>query len=675
MGKLRSMCLHQLMPKYFWKRWMTHALGVRKRYYVVSKEVWWAYENEFKNFLNRYILKPICEALSGSYRSCFSKRSFLGSSPATTSGKNSADAVQVVRRDRPNLKLQESCWQVGREFKGYFFNDSDVYKWIEAAAFSLAGKKDKELEDLVQELIDLIVAAQDEDGYLDTYFTFERKEKRWKNLREMHEMYCAGHFIQAAIAIHRATGDRKALDAACRLADHIASIFGPGKRPATSGHPEIEMALIELYRTTRKFDYLELAKSLLDNRGRGIVGGSQNLIDHVPFRQLKEIVGHAVRSLYLNCGAADIYMETGDNELLDALLKLWHNFTERRMYVTGGAGSRYDGEAFGVDYELPNVMAYAETCAAIASIMWNWRMFLITGEGRFFDVLELSLYNGALSGISLDGERYFYVNPLADRGEHRRQSWFECACCPPNVARLIASIPGYCYSLSKEGIWINLYIESEARIEFEGKTVILQQRTRYPWDDKVELLLDPGEERTFSIFLRIPSWCVGASIKVNGDPVSVESKPGNYLILRRTWKVGDRVFLHLPMPVEKLVSNPNVYENLGRIAIRRGPIIYCVEQAENRGYDVWDLVIPVDSEIGAEWQQSLLNGVVVLRGEAMAFDSDRSRSSLYYPDNEGGSRSIEFVAIPYYAWANCQAGPMLVWIRCQRDFIRQKSKE
>ena len=551
------------------------------------------------------------------------------------------------------------------DFQGYFFNDSDVYKWVEAAAFSIAGMRNEGLLSLVKHVVDVIVAAQEDDGYLDTYFTFDRKKERWTNLRDMHELYCAGHFMQAAIALYRATGESKALNAACRLADHILNIFGQGRREGTPGHPEVEMALVELYRTTGKREYLELAKSFLDNRGKGIVGGSQNLIDHLPFRKLTEITGHAVRSLYLNCGAADIYMETGELELLRTLETIWRNFTERRMYLTGGAGARYDGEAFGADYELPNRMAYAETCAAIASAMWNWRMFLITGEGRFFDIVELALYNGALSGISLDGESYFYVNPLADRGEHRRQKWFECACCPPNIARLIASLPGLCYSLSEEGVWVNIYAKSVANIELGGKPLVIEQRTEYPWNGEVELVLDPEEEREFPIFLRIPGWCRGASVRVDGGVESTEACPGSYLRLHRPWNVGDRIYLKLPMPVEKLESNPNVEGNLGRVALRRGPIVYCVEQVDNPGFDAWDLVITSSSEIEAIWQGSLLNGIVVLKGDAVVSDSDWSSGMLYKPSSKPSPRQVEFMAIPYYAWANRQKGPMLVWLRYQ----------
>ncbi|HID08577.1 MAG TPA: glycoside hydrolase family 127 protein, partial [Armatimonadetes bacterium] len=325
--------------------------------------------------------------------------------------------------------FRRASGKVSGDFRGIYFNDSDVYKWLEAVAFAIACEPNERLSKLADAVISEIIPAQDDDGYLNTYFTFERKRERWTDLHRMHELYCAGHLIQAAIAHHRATMDESLLNVAMRFADHIVSIFGPGKRDGTPGHPEIEMALVELYRETGNRNYLELAKFFLDRRGHGIIGGSAQLIDHQPFRELSEIVGHAVRSCYLNAGATDIVLETGERSLHNALERLWHNMTERKMYITGGIGARYLGEAFGNDYELPNERAYAETCAAIANVMWNWRMLLLTGDGRFADVMELALYNGVLSGISLDGKAYFYVNPLADRGAHRRQPWFPCACC------------------------------------------------------------------------------------------------------------------------------------------------------------------------------------------------------------------------------------------------------
>ena len=551
-------------------------------------------------------------------------------------------------------------------FKGLFFNDSDVYKWVEAVAFSLASVPDEKLKGLVGPLIDDISAAQDEDGYLNTYFTFERKKERWTNLREKHELYCAGHLMQAAIAMHRATGDDRLLNVAVRFADHISSVFGPGKREGTCGHPEIEMALVELYRTTGNRIYLDLSEFFMDSRGKGILGGSPYLIDHKPFRELSEMVGHAVRMLYLNCGAADLYMETGERDLWETLERLWHNMNERKMYVTGAAGSRYDGEAFGADYELPNERAYAETCASIANIMWNWRMFLISSEARFLDILELALYNGMLSGFSLDGEHYFYVNPLADRGNHRRQEYFECACCPPNVARMLASLPGYFYAISDEGIWVNLYGKNIANLDVKGVSVALDQRTDYPWDGVIDLIVQPKKEMTFSMFLRIPRWCNSARITVNDEEIAEEVRQGEFFRLNRAWRSGDRIRLSLSMPVELVMSHPRVFEDTGRAVLKRGPIVYCLEQVDNLGHDVWDLVLPADDlRLKVEWIAELLNGVFVIRGEALAVDSDWSEVSLYRSTEEMPAKqsAVPLIAIPYYAWANRNPGPMTVWVR------------
>ena len=551
------------------------------------------------------------------------------------------------------------------DFQGRFFNDSDVYKWIEAVAFYLAYSYDEKLSSLVTHVIDDIVSAQDEDGYLNSYFTLERKKDRWTNLKDMHELYCAGHLMQAGIALYRATGERQLLDAACKFADHISSIFGVGKRPGTSGHPEIEMALVELYRTTEKRDYLDLAQFFLDQRGKGLVGGDLYHIDHKPFRKLTEIVGHAVRSLYLNCGATDIYLETGEKQLLNTLLRLWCSMTERKMYVTGGVGARYIGEAFGDDYELPNYRAYAETCAVIANVMWNWRMLLATGDAKFADVMELALYNGVLSGISLDGKNYFYVNPLADRGKHRRQRWFRCACCPPNIARTLAYLPGYLYSISDEGIWIHLYVQSRAFVNVEGKTVTIKQRTKYPWSGEVEISLQPENEVSFSLYLRIPGWCRKAKIYVNNQKLETGIRPGGYIEIHRVWKPGDYVKLFLSMPIERLMSHPNVLENTDKVALKRGPIVYCIEQVDNPDFDVWNIVLPLDSPLKAEWAPKLLNGVTVIQGEAFAIETESFRNRLYQAaaDVSFKTRKIRFKAIPYYAWANRKPGSMIVWMR------------
>jgi DUF1680 family protein len=554
----------------------------------------------------------------------------------------------------------------GREkggFQGLVFNDSDVYKWVEAAGFLLASRFDEKLHSLVEKVVDDICAAQDEDGYLNTFFTFENKAKRWSNLARDHELYCAGHLIQAAIALHRATGDQKLFNAAVRFANHILRVFGPDGKPGAPGHPEIEMAMVELYRETGDPAYLSMARKFIDNRGRGIAGGDVNRIDHKPFKELEEIVGHAVRSLYLNSGATDLYMETGDKEVWSVLERLWNNMVKCKMYVTGGVGSRYDGEAFGLNYELPSAQAYAETCASVANFMWNWRMFLASGEAKYVDVMELTLYNGVLAGISLDGEEYFYVNPLASRGNHRRRKWFECACCPPNVARLLAGLPGYFYSISEEGVWVNLYDQNEAHIRFKDDVVEIAQTTDYPWDGKVEILLGLKREQAFSINLRIPAWSNRTEVSLNGSRVNGDVKPGSYFRLDRTWSNGDRIRVNFQMEVRKISCNPLVYENTGRISLGRGPLVYCIEGVDNPGFDVWDLLIPEDAVLSVEWIPSLLDGVMVIRGEGYVADSDWIQDSLYRVFNPAGTRRTEFLAIPYYAWANRDPSPMITWVR------------
>ena len=560
-------------------------------------------------------------------------------------------------------------------FQGRYFNDTDVYKWLEAASWTLATHPDAQLESEIDEVIQIVAGAQRSDGYLDTYFEIERADERWTDTN-LHEMYCAGHLFQAAVAHHRATGKRSLLDVAVRLADHIDATFGPpglGKRTSTDGHPEVEMGLIELARTTGDVRYIELTRFLVDVRGHGYLGIAYDRYDrkyhqdHQPFREMNEIVGHAVRSVYLNAGVADLYAETGETALLDALHRLWVSMTTRKMYITGGVGSRWFGEAFGPDYELPNALAYTETCAAIGSIMWNWRMFLIEGEAKYADVIERTLYNAVLPGISLDGETYFYQNPLADEGEHRRQPWFTTACCPPNVARLLASLPGYFYGLKDDEIWVNLYAQSTATIHLtDGRTVKLRQSTRYPWEG--EIGIEVGGEGEFAIRLRIPEWCeTGATLTVNGTSVETPATPGSYVSVRRTWQTGDLVRLSLPMSVRRLHCHPRVTENAGHIALMRGPLVYCLEQVDHPGVDIHDIALPVNPPFRTDWESDLLGGVVTLTAEADTVRADgswdkRLYQSLQAKSEEQGQQPTSIKAIPYFAWANRKPGPMRVWI-------------
>ncbi len=567
--------------------------------------------------------------------------------------------------------FRRAAGKVDVPFQGRYYNDSDVYKWLEAVAWTLATGADPALAEMAGTVSAEIAGAQRPDGYLNTYFVRERAAERWTNLRDMHELYCAGHLIQAAIAHHRATGDDRLLRVACRLADHICDHFGPleeRERAGTSGHPEIEMALVELARETGEPRYREQALFFLDARGQGLIGGRAYHQDHEPFRELERMAGHAVRAVYLNAGATDLYAETGEADLRHVLDRLWRNMTARQMYVSGSIGSRYEGEAFGRDYELPNERAYAETCAAIGNVMWSWRLLALAGDARYADVLETALYNGVLPGLSLDGESYFYQNPLADDGTHRRQPWFGCACCPPNITRLLASLPGYFYSCSDAGLWVHLYAQGAAHIPLpDGRTVGLTQHTRYPWDG--EVVIEIEGKGTFSLWLRIPGWCEeGATLEINGQPFTGLLTPGSYAEVRRAWRPGDVVRLNLPMPVRRVACHPYVTENAGRVALTRGPLLYCVEQADNSGLDPRDIVLPADANFTAEFRPDLLGGVVVLRGQAKVVPPDNAwthhlyRTALPCSEREQG-QPVEATAIPYYAWANREPGPMQVWLR------------
>ena len=573
--------------------------------------------------------------------------------------------------------FRKASGKIQGRFEGIYFNDSDVYKWLEAAAWSLATHPDPEVTKMVNAAVTEIEDAQKPDGYLNTYFTFERADERWTDF-DLHEMYCAGHLFQAAVAHFRATGSSRLLTVATRFADHICDTFGPeeeGKRPAVDGHEEIELALVELFRATGDRRYLEQARFFVDARGHGLLGRPYGRHDpsysqdHQPFREQDEVVGHAVRALYFYSGAADLYAETGETALLDALRGLWDNMTGRRMYVGGGLGSRHEGEAFGGDFELPNGRAYTETCAAIASVMWNWRMLMIEGEARYADLIEHTLYNAVLPGISLDGGRYFYENPLEDDGTHRRQPWFGCACCPPNVARLLASLPGYFYGASNDAIWVHLYAEGDAEVHLlEDRTVRLIQRTSYPWEGDVEILVE--DEGEFALMLRIPSWCEGASVEVNGGAFVGPASPGSYAEVRRVWQPGDTVRLHLPMPVRRLEAHPYVAENAGRVALMRGPILYCVEGRDNPGVDPRDLVLPAEAPPSEELRPGLLGGVVVLSGGAEVSSPDGGWDGRLYRTVPPGldpkpTEPTELTAVPYYAWANREAGPMRVWLRAR----------
>ena len=560
------------------------------------------------------------------------------------------------------------------EFRGFVFMDSDLYKWLEAAATTLGTHPTPELQKMVDEATTLIEGALQSDGYLDTAFMFDKAAKRWTNLRDDHEMYCAGHFIQAAIAHVRATNSTRLLDVARRVADNICAVFGAGdgQKLGTGGHPEIEMALVELTRATGDARYLEQAEFQVAMRGRkpsvchkpgSPIDGDAYRQDHVPYKQLEEVIGHAVRMLYLAAGATDIVLENGDAELRRAINAQWDNFTTKRIYVSGGAGARYEGEAFGADYELPNARAYTETCAAIASAMWNLRLLSLRPDARTADLLEHTLYNAVLPGLSLDGKEYFYQNPLENDGTHRRSAWFGCACCPPNIARLLAQLPGYFLATDENDIWLNLYAQGRARVELgDGQTVAFAVETRYPWNGAIKIALESAGN--FGFQLRVPAWCQNAQIKINGESLQGAINAGSFVEVRRDWQVGDIIELELPMPVRRVYCHRSVAENAGRVALMRGPLLYCVEAVDVPATDLRALVLPADAALNAHFEPNLLGGVAVISGHAQVNAPDEN-SQLYRaaPPIHNLAGEVEFCAIPYYAWANREAGRMQVWIR------------
>jgi len=552
------------------------------------------------------------------------------------------------------------------DFTGWFFNDSDIYKWIEAASYSLPYNEDSEIRTRIESLIALIenVQKKGEGGYVNTYFTGERASEKWKDLESMHELYCAGHLIQAGIAHKRATGSESLFNICVSVADNILKTFPDDDSEVTTGHPELEMAMIELHRETGNRNYLEFAERLIDNRGKGYAGGDEYHIDHLSFRDLKELTGHAVRMLYLLTGAADVFLETGDETLLAVLERLWIDLTARKIYITGGVGSRYEGEAFGEAYELPSRRAYSETCAAIANVFWNWRMYMIAGDAKYLDVLEKSFYNSVLSGISLDGRRYFYVNPLEDIGNHNREEWFECACCPPNIARLLNSFGGYLYGTTLDEIRVNFYEASRASIPFRDGEVSIVQKTTYPHSEEIALVISTDLDTNLSILLRVPEWTDGDfELKIDGVKQKMRPEKG-FVRLEGNWKGKTEVALTLPMRIRMMTANPLLRENTDKVVIQRGPLIYCAEGTDNPSFDVRTLSVPSKRNFELSESDSLDGNPVVISGKGIAYDLDEWDRKLY---NSLGSvkskgKNVRFSLIPYYTWNNRGNSPMCVWL-------------
>ena len=595
--------------------------------------------------------------------------------------------------------LRLAAGGVTGQYRGdYPFMDSDVYKWLEAACWQLGllGPGDGEarwLEGEVERIVGLVADAQQPGGYLNSWFQAGRGVGPYADLRWGHELYCAGHLIQAAVAHHRVTGRDRLLAVARRFADHIDSAFGPpgSGRPidGIDGHPEVETALVELYRETGEQRYLALAGYFADSRGRGLLGGVAYCQDRIPLRSATDIDGHAVRQLYLLAAAADLAAETGDEELRAAGERLWSAMTAAKTYLTGGIGARHEKEAFGDPYELPADRAYAETCAAIASIQWSWRMALLTGAARYSDLIERTLFNALLAGVSLDGRTWFYVNPLQVRDGHtdpggdksaRRTRWFRCACCPPNVMRLLASLEHYISSTDGLGIQLHQYAQGTYRGDVLSASASVTVRTDYPWHGRITVTIGETPVRLpWTLSLRIPQWCDKFTVQTPGevcDETTAHPDDG-WLRLTRAWRPGERVALDLGLAPRLTRPDPRVDAARGCVAIERGPLVYCLEQADHPGGGLDGIVIDTARPLTAEHRPDLLGGVtaIVASGYRRATTATtgwwpyQSRSADHADDDSAGvadrvvgADPVRLTAIPYYAWANRDAGAMRVWI-------------
>jgi len=566
------------------------------------------------------------------------------------------------------------------EYEGLMpFDDTDVYKIIEGASYSLQTNPDSELDRYVDDIIAKIAAAQEEDGYLTTWKSIDPNTTpafwvepgpRWHDLKISHELYNAGHLYEAAYAHYGATGKRNLLNIALKNADLIADTFGPDKLLAPPGHQIIETGLVKLYRVTGQEKYLDLAKFFLDQRGNSeehkLYGSFSQ--DHKPVVEQNEAVGHAVKAAYMYSGMADIAALRRDSLYLKAVDQIWENVVSKKMYITGGIGSRHKGESFGDNYELPNLTAYCETCAAIANIYWNHRMFLLHGDAKYIDVLERTLYNGMISGVSLTGDTFFYANSLESDGKYAfnqgaltRKPWFTCSCCPTNVTRFMPSVPDYIYALHNDSLFVNLFVASTTHVHFGKSSIEVTQTANYPWDGKIEIRIDPESSMTFAMKIRIPGWALGKpvpsdlyhylkvksnqyTLSVNGEPVQSELHKG-YATIHRKWSAGDVIELNLPMPVHRVQAHRSVKDDIGKVALERGPIVYCAEWADNGG-KVLDLVIPDEAQFKIEHREDLLGGMSIIQGDVL---------------NETGQRK-QLTAIPYYAWSHRGAGEMAVWL-------------
>lgn len=570
------------------------------------------------------------------------------------------------------------------EHKGDFsFDDTDPYKIIEGASYSLAVKYDKALDVYLDSVINLIAAAQEADGYLCTCVTNKCYRlsgwwgrSRWEKINS-HELYNCGHLYEAAVAHYQATGKRALLDVAIKNADLVCEVFGSneGQKHVPSGHPIIEMALAKLYKATGNEKYLLTAKYFVEETGRGTDGHKLNAYsqDHQPILEQNEIVGHAVRAGYLYSGVADVAALTNDTAYFTALSRIWENMASKKLYITGGIGSRPQGEGFGPNYELNNHTAYCETCASIANVYWNHRMFLATGVSKYADVLERALYNGVISGVSLSGDKFFYDNPLESMGQHERQRWFGCACCPGNVTRFMASVPHYMYATQGNDIYVNLYIQGKAHIDTQTNKVEIVQTTLYPWEGAIKVAITPEKEQQFALRFRIPGWVQDApvatdlysftdkagkyTVSVNGKSISTRPSDG-YVTIDRNWKANDIVEINLPMDVRRIKANDKVEDDRGKLAIERGPIVFCLEGRDQKDSTVFNKFIPEGTKFEASYNKDLLGGVVVLHATATEIEKD------------GSSKEVPVMAIPYSTWNNRGSDQMALWIPQSSEYTR-----
>ncbi len=583
------------------------------------------------------------------------------------------------------------------QFRGMVFQDSDVAKWLEAVAYSLHTNPDPAMEAAAVEAIALLGAAQQPDGYLNSYFTTTAKGQRWTNLHECHELYVAGHLIEAGVAWHQATGRRDLLDIVCRIADNIDSTFGPeeGKLKGYDGHEEVELALARLYEATGEKRYLRLAQFFLDMRGtepcyftaewekRGkksywtghtspdpALSREYNQ-SHKPVRQHDTAVGHAVRQVYLLTGMADVAIKTGDEEMLNACRAVWRNIVDKQLYAIGGIGSTHHGEAFSFDYDLPNDTVYNETCASVGLIFFAWQMLKLENRREYADVIETALFNIIVGSMSKDGKHYFYVNPMdvwpeaSEKNPGRkhvkavRQKWFGCACCPPNLARLLASLGKYICTVAGDELIVHQYIGSDVQATVGGVSVKLSQQSDYPWDGRIRFTVGLAEAGEFALALRVPGWCHKATITVGGVSQPAVADEDGYVRVRRTWHDGDTVTLSLEMPVELIEANPLVRADAGKVTIRRGPVVFCLEEADCGG-DLAAISLPSGAALTAKWDDSILGGVLTVQGTALR--DDPWEGGLYRVARRSAS-PVPIKAVPYCLWGNRQPGEMIVWIR------------